>query len=65
VTLQNGGAALIAITQIRSGAQQSNKYLEQALEQEQIQRDGNADALGYVAQLRATAKVSKNPDAFQ
>jgi peptidyl-prolyl cis-trans isomerase D len=65
VPLQNGGAALIAITQIRSGAQQSNKYLEQALQQEQIQRDGNADALAYVAQLRATAKVSKNPDAFQ
>lgn len=65
VTLQSGGAALIAISQIRSGAQQPNKYLEQALQQEQIQSDGNADALGYVAQLRATAKVSKNPDAFQ
>jgi hypothetical protein len=65
VTLQNGGAALIAITQIRSGTQQTNKYLEQALEQEQIQRNGNAEALGYLAELRATAKVRKNPDAFQ
>jgi peptidyl-prolyl cis-trans isomerase D len=65
VTLQNGGAALIAVTQIRSGAQQTNKYLEQALEQEQLQRNGNADALGYLAQMRATAKVRKNPDAFQ
>jgi len=65
VTLQSGGAALVAITQIRSGSGQTNKYLEQAMEQEQIQRDGDADALGYVAQLRATAKVRKNPDAFQ
>jgi peptidyl-prolyl cis-trans isomerase D len=64
VTLQNGGAALIAITRIRSGAQ-TNRYLEQVLEQAQLQRDGDADALGYVAELRATAKVRKNPDAFQ
>ncbi|MGA7539165.1 MAG: SurA N-terminal domain-containing protein [Steroidobacteraceae bacterium] len=65
VTLPSGGAALIAITQIRSGEQQTNRYLEQALEQEQLQRKGEADALGYLAQLRATAKVRKNPDAFQ
>jgi peptidyl-prolyl cis-trans isomerase D len=65
VSLQNGGAALIAVTQIRSGTQQTNKYLEQALEQQQLQRNGNADALGYIAELRATAKVRKNPDAFQ
>ena len=64
VTLQGGGAALIAVTQIRSGAQ-GNKYLEQALEQEQLQRNGEADALAYMAELRATAKVRKNPDAFQ
>jgi len=64
VTLQNGGAALIAVTQIRSAAQ-TNKFLEQALEQEELQRNGNADALGYITLLRATAKVSKNPDAFQ
>jgi peptidyl-prolyl cis-trans isomerase D len=65
VTLPKGGAAVIAITQIRSGAQQTNKYLEQALEQQQIQSTGDAVALAYIAQLRATAKVRKNPDAFQ
>ena len=65
VTLQNGGAALIAVTQIRASSQQTNKYLEQYLEQSQLQRDGSADALGYIAELRATAKVRKNPDAFQ
>lgn len=64
VPLQNGNAALIAVTQIRTGSQ-ANKYLEQAMEQEQIQRNGDADALGYIAQLRAISKVRKNPDAFQ
>ncbi len=64
VSLQNGGAALVAVTQIRT-SQQTNKYLEQALAQEQLQRSGNAEAMGYLAELRATAKVRKNPDAFQ
>jgi peptidyl-prolyl cis-trans isomerase D len=64
VSLENGGAALIAVTRIRTGAQ-PNKYLEQVFEQEQLQNDGQGEALGYLAQLRATAKVSKNPDAFQ
>ena len=64
VTLQNGGAALLAVTQIRSNAQ-PNKYLEMALEQEQLQQTGNAAASGYLAEMRVTAKVRKNPDAFQ
>ncbi len=64
VPLQNGGAALIAVTRIRTAAQ-TNKYLEQALAQEQVERDGEAEALGYIAQLRAMSKVSKNPAAFQ
>jgi hypothetical protein len=64
VPLQSGSAALVAVTQIRTGSQ-TNKYLEQAMEQEQVQRNGDADALGYVAELRAISKVRKNPDAFQ
>jgi peptidyl-prolyl cis-trans isomerase D len=64
LSLQNGGAALVAVTQIRT-SQQTNEYLEQALAQEQLQRNGNAEAMGYLAQVRATAKVRKNPDAFQ
>jgi peptidyl-prolyl cis-trans isomerase D len=64
VPLQNGGAALIAVTQVRSNPQ-TNKYLEQALAQEQLERNGNGAATGYLAEMRATAKVRKNPDAFQ
>ncbi|HJS89767.1 MAG TPA: peptidyl-prolyl cis-trans isomerase [Steroidobacteraceae bacterium] len=65
VTLPKGGAALIAVSQIRSGTQQTNRYLERVLEQEQLQSEGQAEALGYIAQLRATSKVTKNPAAFQ
>ena len=66
VPLQTGGAALIAVTGIRSGTgAQANKYLARVVEQEQMQRTGEADALGYIAQLRATSTVKKNPDAFQ
>lgn len=66
VPLQSGGAALIAVTQIRSGTgAQANKYLAKIVEQEQMQRTGEADALGYIAQLRATSTVKKNPEAFQ
>jgi hypothetical protein len=64
VSLQNGGAALVAVTRIRA-TQQTNKYLEQALAQQELQRSGNAEAMGYLGEMRATAKVRKNPDAFQ
>ena len=65
VTLPKGGAALIAVSEIRTGTQQTNPYLERVLEQEQLQSEGQAEALGYIAQLRATSKVTKNPAAFQ
>ena len=66
VPLQSGGAALIAVTRIRSGTgTQANQYLAKILEQEQLQSTGEADALGYLAQLRATSTVKENPDAFQ
>ena len=64
VPLQSGGAALIAVTQVRH-ATQSNQYLARALRQEQLESNGEAEVAGYVALLRATAKVSKNPEAFQ
>jgi peptidyl-prolyl cis-trans isomerase D len=64
VNLQNGSSALVAVTQIRN-SQQTNRYLALALAKEELQSAGNAEAMGYMAQVRATAKVSKNPDAFQ
>jgi peptidyl-prolyl cis-trans isomerase D len=62
--LSGGGAALIAITRIRSGARSENPVLERTMMRDQMQRTGMGDALAYIAQVRATAKVRKNPQAF-
>ena len=58
------GAALVAVTAMRSG-QSESPTVDHALAQELIERDGSADAEAYLAQMRATAKVIKNPNAFQ
>jgi hypothetical protein len=63
--LASGGAVLVAVTQVRSGAQNPNPLLERAMLQEQTQRVGMGDALAYLAEVRAIAKVRKNPQAFQ
>jgi peptidyl-prolyl cis-trans isomerase D len=62
--LSGGGAALIAITRIRSGARSENPVLERTMMRDQMQRNGMGDALAYIAQVRATAKVRKNLQAF-
>ena len=62
--LRGGGAALVAVTAVRSG-ESANPILSRALAQQQIQTDSAGDVEAYVAQMRATAKVVKNPDAFQ
>ncbi len=58
------GAALLAVTAMRSGKSE-NPVLDRAMAQELIGRDANADVEAYLAQMRATAKVTKNPKAFQ
>ncbi len=62
--LSGGGAALVAVTAVRS-AQTQNPILSRALAQQQIARDSSGDVEAYLAQMRATAKVTKNPSAFQ
>lgn len=62
--LAGGGAALVAVTAVRSG-QTDNPVLARALAQRQIEGDGAGDVAAYIAQMRATAKVAKNPNAFQ
>lgn len=63
--LPSGGAALVAVTAVRSGQKQPDPILERTLRRQQLLSDADADAQAYVAQMRATAKVVKNPSAFQ
>jgi peptidyl-prolyl cis-trans isomerase D len=64
LALNGGGAALIAVSAVRTAAaldsqQRASRALQEA------QRQGAADAEAYVEQVRRTADVRKNPKAFE
>jgi peptidyl-prolyl cis-trans isomerase D len=63
--LGTGGAAAVAITQVRTGAASQDAQAQADREQQQAGREGLAEALAYVAELRRTASVRKNPQAFE
>jgi peptidyl-prolyl cis-trans isomerase D len=63
--LSTGGAAVAAITQVRTGAASADPQAQAEREQEQAGREGLAEALAYVAELRRNASVRKNPQAFE
>lgn len=62
--LSGGGAALVAVSAVRSGPQ-TNSDMAHTLQERQIRSDADGDAQAYIAQMRATAKVVKNPKPFQ
>jgi peptidyl-prolyl cis-trans isomerase D len=64
VSLESGGAAIVAITGARTDTNPSAEALQQA-KAEAIQRHAQGDAIAYLDELRRSAKVSKNPKAFE
>jgi peptidyl-prolyl cis-trans isomerase D len=67
-----GGAALVAVTKLRTELpepakdQQSELARQQVLQAKQdAARHGQADAAAYVEEMRRTAEVRKNPQAFE
>src|SRR5262249_33473129 len=72
VALQTGGAAVVAITALRSGPAEPDKDKSADRLQQQTQqakqdaiRHGEAEAAAYVEEMRRTAEVRKNPKAFE
>jgi peptidyl-prolyl cis-trans isomerase D len=72
VAMQTGGAAVVALTQLRTEAPvaDAQKQAEQIKQQaassrEQAMRHGQGDAAAYVEQMRQAAVVRKNPKAFE
>ena len=72
VALQTGGAAVVALTQLRSDAPvvDKDKQAEQIKQQDMLAkqdaaRQGQSDAAAYVEEIRRTADVRKNPKAFE
>jgi peptidyl-prolyl cis-trans isomerase D len=63
--LTTGGAAVAAISRVRTGAAAQEAQAQAERVQEQAGRAGLAQALAYVAELRRTASVRKNPKAFE
>ncbi|MGB6602906.1 MAG: peptidyl-prolyl cis-trans isomerase [Steroidobacteraceae bacterium] len=63
--LSTGGAAVAGIMQVRTGSASQDGQAQAERMQEAAGRAGLAEALDYVAELRRTASVRKNPKAFE
>lgn len=64
VALTDGGAAIVAVSAVRTGAVHDAKArAERGLSE--AQRFGMADLQAYVENVRRTAEVRKNPKAFE
>jgi hypothetical protein len=64
LALNDGGAAVVAVTALRTApAAEPKARLEAGLEESQ--RQGANDALAYDDEVRRTADVRKNPKAFE
>jgi peptidyl-prolyl cis-trans isomerase D len=63
--LNTSGAAVATITQVRTGAASRDSQALAERVQQQAQSAGLAETLDYVAEVRRTASVRKNPKAFE
>jgi len=64
VTLNDGGAALIAVSAVRTAAAHDNEGQATRALQE-TERLGTGATMAYVDEVRRTASVRKNPKAFE
>jgi peptidyl-prolyl cis-trans isomerase D len=59
------GAALMEVTKTRIDTTVTNKQMEAALGKQEAERQGMAEAMAYLQEIRRTADVRKNPKAFE
>ena len=66
VRLQDGGAAIVAVTAVRSQAppDPSNKQADAQLARDTAARHGEGEVAAYIEEVRRTADVKKNLKAF-
>jgi peptidyl-prolyl cis-trans isomerase D len=64
VTLNDGGAALIAVSAVRTAATHDNEAQTSRTQQE-TERLGTGATFAYIDEVRRTASVRKNPKAFE
>jgi hypothetical protein len=64
LALSDGGAALVAVSGVRTAPAQ-DKEAEAGRAVQESERLGTGAALAYVDEVRRTASVRKNPKAFE
>ena len=65
VPLSEGGAALIAITNLRTHGEAVNAQAETAATEKELSRQSEGEVAAYVEEVRRTTDVKKNPKAFE
>lgn len=65
LAMNDGGAAVAAITAVRTGAAARDAQQQADRAQQQASREGVGDVLAYVGEVRRSADVRKNPKAFE
>lgn len=63
--LDNGGAAVVAVTKLRADSGEANKQLQATQTKQETDRQGMGEAMAYLEDVRRTADVRKNPKAFE
>ena len=65
LAMTDGGAAVVAVTAVRTGAEAADPQQQADRMQQEAGREGVGDVLAYVGEVRRTADVRKNPKAFE
>ena len=65
LAMADGGAAVVAVTAVRTGAAAPDPQSQANRVQQESLRDGTGDVLSYLSEVRRTADVRKNPKAFE
>jgi peptidyl-prolyl cis-trans isomerase D len=65
VKLSQGGAALVAVTAVRTAKSTEDAQARRDRGQRESDRLGNEDTVGYIQEVRRTADVKKNPKVFE
>lgn len=65
LAMTDGGAAMVAVTAVRTGAEAADPQQQADRMQQEAGREGVGDVLAYVGEVRRTAEVRKNPKAFE
>jgi hypothetical protein len=65
VPLATGGSSIVVATESRVNSGDTTPQMQTSLRRQIAARQGMGDVGAYVAELRRTAKVVKNPQAFE